>query len=379
MNRVALADAPPTESGDTAEHRESADGLTPPSGSGHPGAFLTDVIVELGFADKQAVEEAVDAARWAAQTPEHCLLEAGAIDERQLCLARAERDGLAHVDLDSFEVDPGATGLIDKKLAARYTALPIAFAPDGALIVAIEDPCDAIGLSDIEVVTKSDVKPVLAAGSQLRNLIDRMEENVPEPYEPRTIPPDSDAPPGSAAPEASESEAPPEPLRPAVGPPPPAAGSPAPPEPESEPTIARAPASVPGPPPPPPPEPRSAPNAVEPPTAPQPPAPDGDPGELSVALAELQDRMRQAGELAEAAERRIGELEAGDDRARQAAAELEQAQRQADEREQQLQRELTESRERVAALQRRLSDVSEAAELARSAAEKLASLGSADD
>ena len=56
------------------------------------------MIVELGFADRDIVAQAIEATRGTVETPEGYLLESGAIDERQLSLALAERSGLDHVD-----------------------------------------------------------------------------------------------------------------------------------------------------------------------------------------------------------------------------------------------------------------------------------------
>jgi len=383
-------------------------GITPPSKLDRQGVFLTDVIVELGFADQDAVQMAVEAARQSAKTTERCLLDNGVIDEHQLSLALAERNGFDHVDLDLFEMDQEATGLIDRSTAARYTALPVAFAPDGALIVAFEDPYDMLGISDIEVMTKSEVRPVVAAGTQIQRLIESLpEERLPAPP---SQPPDSSAPgpppdpqpqpqpePKAEAEIAERPEPEPDsvPLPEPVSAPEPEAV----PDPESEPVAAAdslpeptpEPEPVPAPEPEPELEPVPAPEpepmlAPEPPPVPepQPSVPPGDdPGELSTTLVALQDRARQAVILAEAAERRIDELEDVDVRAQQAATALadertrfEDERRQGAEREEELRREVSAALDRIGELEQSLVEVGAAAELARTATEKLAALSS---
>ena len=64
--------------------------------------------MELGFADRATVEQAVRAARSPGATMAGVLVEMGAITEDQLAHARAERHGLLYVDLDAYEVDPKA-------------------------------------------------------------------------------------------------------------------------------------------------------------------------------------------------------------------------------------------------------------------------------
>jgi hypothetical protein len=358
-----------------------APGITPPSKLDRQAVFLTDVMVELGFADQGAVQEAVEASRRSAKTPERCLLDSGVIDEHQLSLALAERNGLDHVDLDLFDVDPEAAGLIDKSTATRYTALPVAFASDGALTVAFEDPYDALGISDIEVMAKSEVRPVVATGTQIRGLIERLPERLPvSPPQPLDdssalglLPVSDPQPQPESAPEAEVAEEP-EPV----------------PEPQPEPIPEPPPVPVPVPVPAP--EPQPEPELPDPATGPPEPEPvpapallSDDPGELSAALVALQDRTRQAIALAEATERRIDELEDVDAQAQQAAATLaderaqfEQERRQGAEREQDLRRELAAALDRSAALEQRLAEVGAAAELARTATEKLAALSSTE-
>jgi hypothetical protein len=170
-------------------------GITPPSMPGRRGAFLSDIIVELGFADREVVEEAVPAAASAGKTVGRFLLDNGVLSDEQLSIAIAERSGLEHVDLDRFDVDSSAATLIGRSVAMRYNALPIAFAPDGALVVAVADPSDFLGISDIEVMAKTEVRLAVANPERIQELIEHLPE--PEPShdapEPPGPPPDLQA------------------------------------------------------------------------------------------------------------------------------------------------------------------------------------------
>ena len=48
------------------------------------------------------------------------------------------------------------------------------FAEDGALVLAVADPADSLGLSDIAVMTKLPVRPAVAARSQIVKLLDKL-------------------------------------------------------------------------------------------------------------------------------------------------------------------------------------------------------------
>ena len=175
-------------------------GVTPPSLSGAGTRFLSDILVELGFVTKDQAEDAVQTARNPGQpTAEKVLLSSGAISEDQLARALAERYGLEHIDLTEFAVDTSAAGLLRESAAKRYLAAPVGFAEDGALVLAVADPGDALGLSDIAVMTKLAVRPAVAARSQIVKLLNTLPFMAKaEPNESRSVstvivPPDDDA------------------------------------------------------------------------------------------------------------------------------------------------------------------------------------------
>jgi hypothetical protein len=175
-------------------------GVTPPSLSGAGRRFLSDILVELGFVDEAAAERAVEAARHPGQTPEKVLLESDAITEDQLARALAERYGLDHIDLTEFPVDESAAALLRQTAAKRYLAAPVGFADDGALVLAVADPADSLGLSDIAVMTKLSVRPAVAARSQIAKLVDTLSfMQEPAPGAAQTVstvivPPDGEGP-----------------------------------------------------------------------------------------------------------------------------------------------------------------------------------------
>jgi Type II secretion system (T2SS), protein E, N-terminal domain len=194
-------------------------GLVEPSSPDGRSAFLSEVVVEMGFAAEEAVERAMEQARNEGHTFAVVALETGTLDEGQLARAIAERHGLAYADLDEFEVDPTAVRLISRAAAKRYRGVPISFCADGSLLVALEDPVDALAVNDIAVMTRTDVQPVVATRSAIEALIATIPDEVPasfnghpgdpveaaappsdeEPYAPEepALPPDPSPPPGA--------------------------------------------------------------------------------------------------------------------------------------------------------------------------------------
>jgi hypothetical protein len=148
-------------------------GVAAPVAAGGRNGFLSDVIVELGFATRETVEQAVRAARSPGTTVARVLVEMNAISEEQLAQATAERYGIDYIDLEGFEVDPAAANLINSNLAKRYRAVPVAFLGD-RLLVAMADPADAVGVNDIAVVTQQQVRPAVASRPALDALLEAL-------------------------------------------------------------------------------------------------------------------------------------------------------------------------------------------------------------
>src|ERR1700753_2551799 len=89
--------------------------VTRASGSGGGSMrFLTQVIVDLGFAPRERVEAAMLAARDAGTTPDQLLVDQGVITPEQRARAIAERLGLEFLDLTQYRLHTGAGKLLPR-------------------------------------------------------------------------------------------------------------------------------------------------------------------------------------------------------------------------------------------------------------------------
>jgi type IV pilus assembly protein PilB len=136
--------------------------------------FLSDVIVELGLASRERVDEAVDASRGADATPEDILLQWGAITHDGLARAIAERNGLDHLDLSAFQVDMTAANLISAVAAKRYDAVPVQFFGERGLLVAMADPANVLAVDDLALMTGYEIRPAVASREDIAALIARL-------------------------------------------------------------------------------------------------------------------------------------------------------------------------------------------------------------
>jgi type IV pilus assembly protein PilB len=141
---------------------------------GHSGAFITDAIVDLGYATREQVDQAIAQSRTAGRTPEQMLLEQNTIDSEQLSRATAERYGLDFVDLNVYTVDMGAANLISVKSARRHQALPIGYVGEGTLLLAMADPANVLALDDVQMATGLNCKVAVAPPEDLTSLISKL-------------------------------------------------------------------------------------------------------------------------------------------------------------------------------------------------------------
>jgi hypothetical protein len=121
----------------TVEPRRGMTAYQPREGA---PVFLSDMIMELGLAEKEHVEAAVETARSSGETVGRILIREGRLNEDQMARAIAARYGLNHIDLAQFDVDAGAANLLPPAAAQRYRAVPVDFEADGGLLVAMADP-----------------------------------------------------------------------------------------------------------------------------------------------------------------------------------------------------------------------------------------------
>jgi type IV pilus assembly protein PilB len=149
-------------------------GLTPPRQRGRSSGFVTDVLVDLDYVPEERARQAIEEARTAAMPPEALLLQQGAITADQLSRAVAERYGLDHVDLSSYQVDMAAANLISVNTARRYRALPVGFVDKQTLLVAMADPTNVLAADDIQIATGLDCRVAVAADEDIDALITRL-------------------------------------------------------------------------------------------------------------------------------------------------------------------------------------------------------------
>ncbi len=149
-------------------------GAGSPSQGASPLRRIGDIIVEHEFASREAVERAVVEARDTGRTTGQTLLESEIVTPDQLARAVAERYGVEHVDLNSYQVDPGASALVDPAVLRKHRTVPIAFLDENILLVATADPANVLALDDLAMMTGYEIRRVVATEDDVAALLGRL-------------------------------------------------------------------------------------------------------------------------------------------------------------------------------------------------------------
>ncbi|MDO9108929.1 MAG: ATPase, T2SS/T4P/T4SS family [Coriobacteriia bacterium] len=138
------------------------------------GKRLGKVLVQSGLITPVQLEEAL--AQDSGLSLPAVLSSLGYADDVKIAQEVARAMGLAYVDIGTFDIDPNAATSLSSDLAKRYTNLPIKV-QDGELVVAMSDPANIFAIDDLRIVTGYEIRPVVAAESELLSAIERFSAN----------------------------------------------------------------------------------------------------------------------------------------------------------------------------------------------------------
>jgi type IV pilus assembly protein PilB len=124
-----------------------------------PGRLIGDIAVELGYASREEVEQAVAQAR-ASGVPTGQVL----VDQKIL-----RADQLAYV------LAMGVAMMLDAAAIKRYQAIPFAIAEDGSLLLAMADPTNVLSADDVAMITGRRVRVLSASAEDVAQFAARLD------------------------------------------------------------------------------------------------------------------------------------------------------------------------------------------------------------
>jgi type IV pilus assembly protein PilB len=164
-----MAPPPPSSAAAPAAEQSLQESWRP-----RPGKLIGDVIVEQGFAARDAVEAAAVEGRQAGKQLGQVLIDRGHLTPEQLGQAVALRFNLEYVEILGQQLDAVAVSMVDGAVARRLEVLPIGFAPAGQLRVAMANPSNVLAIDDLAMMTGRSILPVVAAREDILTAIGRV-------------------------------------------------------------------------------------------------------------------------------------------------------------------------------------------------------------
>jgi type IV pilus assembly protein PilB len=134
------------------------------------GEPLGQVLRRMGAITAEQLDAAIARQRTDNRKLGELLIADGIITGDQLARAMAMRMGVGFFTL-AEGVDPAAVRLIDGKSARRYRAVPVRVEPDGRLVVAMADPSNVFAIDDLRILTRHEIRPVLAGAEEIQTLL----------------------------------------------------------------------------------------------------------------------------------------------------------------------------------------------------------------
>jgi type IV pilus assembly protein PilB len=132
------------------------------------------MLVRAGIIDEKQLAEAMGSIE--GRSLPTVLAELGYATETRVAHAVAESMGLAFVDLGSYDIDPNASLLVPLDLMRKHMVMPIREEND-ELIVAMADPANIFAIDDLRIVTRREIRAVVAVESDLFTTIERFSAN----------------------------------------------------------------------------------------------------------------------------------------------------------------------------------------------------------
>ncbi|GAB2465299.1 type IV pilus assembly protein PilB [Conyzicola lurida] len=134
-------------------------------------ATLTEILILRGVVPIENLDS-ISGAWGEDEDAVKALVDKGIVTEVQVASARAAQAELPFVELMEFPVDRTAVSLVPAAMCRRYQILPIGIIGD-ILTLAMVDPGDVFAIDDVRAAARMQIRPVVAAPSDLRQAIDR--------------------------------------------------------------------------------------------------------------------------------------------------------------------------------------------------------------
>ncbi|ADY26463.1 type II secretion system protein E [Deinococcus proteolyticus MRP] len=142
------------------------------AGSGGQAKSLTDVIMEMGFADSEDIQAAMQQQQQGGARLEDTLVQSGKLSPEMLAQSLATQLGYEFIDPAKNPPDSGVSMLVPEATARRYSVVPVRLEGE-ALVVAMKDPRNVFALDDLRLITGREIVPAVMVEKEITRLIEK--------------------------------------------------------------------------------------------------------------------------------------------------------------------------------------------------------------
>jgi type IV pilus assembly protein PilB len=125
-------------------------------------AKLGESLLKDNLITPQQLKEALDYQRINGGRLASTLVKLGMLSDEEVTAVLSRQYGVPSVNLDLFEIDPAAVGLVPQETAERYSVLPLSRV-GATLTLAMVDPTNVFAIDDIKFMTGLSVEPVVVS------------------------------------------------------------------------------------------------------------------------------------------------------------------------------------------------------------------------
>src|ERR687898_865855 len=153
----------------------------------HPWPALGALLLRDGALKVEQLEQALREKESSGKRLGEILVDSGFVTPTQVSRVLAEQHELPFIDLVREGIDTGAAGMLPEALARRYSAIPVRFLSDGAVLIAIDDPTNVVAADDLRLALGVNVRVGVASPHAIAGAIGRIyagEEAIDEDFEP---------------------------------------------------------------------------------------------------------------------------------------------------------------------------------------------------
>jgi len=144
---------------------------------------LGEILLDEGSINEGQLRQALQAqntgtnARWLGTI----LVEMGAVNDEAVARAISVQQGFPYVNPTRHSVDPSLVWKVPRELAERHQLIPLdRLEEEGAVRVAMADPKNVGAVQDLEFLLRTQVRPMVASASAVRQAIHRHYDMAPD-------------------------------------------------------------------------------------------------------------------------------------------------------------------------------------------------------